>query len=119
LRENRQGQQSHHGRSRFIKTAVLRGQLLHDALYTAAEKAVGKGLPEHIRDDLKSDLIEAVLLKEFPLQDMPLYVAEFMTAHNRGVGSCGARSLDEKIFEDGDTTFVDRLTTDDASSYAD
>jgi hypothetical protein len=101
------------------QSTVLRGQLLHDALYAAADSAVNRGLPDHVRDDIKSDLIEAVLLGEFPLEEMPLYVREYTAAHNRRQGTFTAWSLDQTLNDDSDMTFVDRLTTDDASNYAD
>jgi hypothetical protein len=98
-----------------FQTAVLRGQLLQDELYRAAEAAVGRGLPEHTRDDVKADLIEAVLLDSFPIEEMAEHAAAFVTAHHRRMETYRSKSLDETLSDDNDMTFLDRLTTDDYS----
>jgi hypothetical protein len=100
------------------QTAVLRGQLLQDELYRAADAAVGRGLPEHTRDDVKADLIEAVLLKSFPIEEMAEHAAAFVTAHDRRMETYRSASLDQTLSGDSDMTFLDRLTTD-AYGYAD
>jgi hypothetical protein len=115
-RENRPAARK--SRRPVYQTAVLRGQLLQEELYRAADAAVGHGLPEHIRDDVKSDLIEAVLLNSFPIEEMAERAAAFVTAHNRRMETYSSKSLDQPLSEDTEMTFLDRLTTD-AHDYAD
>jgi hypothetical protein len=97
-------------------TAMLRGQLLQDELYRAADAAVSRHLPD--RDDVMADLIEAALNGAIQVGDMALQAAEFVTAHNRRIGFAKALSLDAKVSDDGDATFIESLTSDDYS-YAD
>jgi hypothetical protein len=104
----------HHDAARPVYgTAMLRGQLLQDELYRAANAAVGEFLPD--RDDVIADLIEAALSGSVPIDDMASYEAEFASDHNRRMGFKKALSLDAKVSDDGDETFIERLTSDDYS----
>jgi hypothetical protein len=95
------------------ETAVLRGQLLQDELYRAANAAVGEWLQD--RDDIITDLIEAALNGSIPIEEMKLHAGEFVTAHNRRIGFARALSLDAKVSDDSDSTFIESLTSDDYS----
>jgi hypothetical protein len=98
------------------ETAVLRGQLLQDELYRAANAAVGQWLQD--RDDIIADLIEAALNGSIPIEGMKLHAGEFVTAHNRRIGFARSLSLDAKVSDDSDSTFIESLTSDDYN-YAD
>ena len=100
------------------QTAVLRGRLLQEELYLAADRAVPKFLPDDERDDFKSDLIEGVLLGDFTLEEMSSRFKEFRALRDLRLGTYKTDSLDAKVTEEGDLAFIDRLTTEDYS-YAD
>jgi hypothetical protein len=106
------------GSRRVYQTAVLRGRLLQDELYRTADLAVPRGLQDHIRDDVKSDIVEAVLDGSLRLEDISREVGKYIAAHFARFSSYKFRSLDQTLFDDDDMTFIDRLTTDDFS-YAD
>jgi hypothetical protein len=97
-----------------FQTAVLRGQLLKDELYSAANKAV-KLAPGDDRDDIIADICEAVLCGELALEEIEGHAGEYVSAHFGRLNSHKFESLDQKLFEDGDMTRGDRLTTDDYS----
>jgi hypothetical protein len=106
------------GSKRVYQTAVLRGRLLQDELYRTADLAVSRGLQDHIRDDVKSDIVEAVLDGSLRLEDISREVGKYIAAHFAKFSSYKFRSLDQTLFDDDDIAFIDRLTTDDFS-YAD
>lgn len=93
---------------------ALRGQLDPDQLYRAAEAAVSRHhLLPHVRQDVMSDLAEAILRGDFGLEDVGEYVADFISDHNRRSETFKSSSLDATMSDDSDMTFLDRLSTDD------
>lgn len=103
----------------LLPAGQLRGQLFFDELYSASYAAVSKrGLFENDRDDVISDMIEAVLRGSMHEDEIGGRAKEFVTAHNRRSETYKFRSLDQTVSEDSDTAFID-LVTADASGYGD
>lgn len=89
-----------------------------DTTIERIQRAIGRRLPRDIADDAVSDLYLAVLSGEVDLERIE---SESRRFGNRVVGEFaskwGARSLDERLFDDGDSTLLDRLVDDSASGW--
>lgn len=93
----------------------LRGSLLQHEAYRIADKFIPRYYEQADRDDIKSDIVEAVLAGEFSSEEIGENARWFIREHFRhGVFSSGKfGSLDEPFFEDSDVALIDLLTADD------
>jgi hypothetical protein len=89
--------------------------LLRQEAYRVADRFVSRGYERADRDDIKQDIVAAVLAGEFSVDEIGENAKWFVSDHFRsGVFSSGRFStLDAPIFEDSDVAYVDRLSTDD------
>lgn len=91
--------------------------LLQQDAYRTADRFVPRHYYREDRDDIKQDIVAAVLAGEFELEAIGENAGWFISQHFRG-GVFSSRkfsSLDAPIFDDSDVAFVDRLTSDDYS----
>lgn len=92
---------------------VFRAQLLENQLYAAAADAVPRGLPPHLRDEVISDIVLAVLEGEITFAEIRPSAREYLTRHRRLFGDHGTVSLDATIpGTDGAVRYIDRLPSD-------
>ncbi|WP_157158125.1 hypothetical protein [Bradyrhizobium genomosp. III] len=92
--------------------------LQHDA-YRVADGFVPRHFDRADRDDIKSDIVAAVLSGEFSVDEIGENAGWFISEHSRnGIFTSGKiGSLDEPFFEDGSGALIDRLSIDTASHY--
>jgi hypothetical protein len=95
------------------KATTLKERLLQDQLYSAANNAVPQWLDD--RDDIITDIVEAVIFGDLGFDEIEDRADEYESAHLARFSSRKFESLDERLFEDGEMTRGDRLTTDDYS----
>jgi hypothetical protein len=93
---------------------VLNKQLMGDAIYAAAFKALPKTLPSDVRDAVISDIYMAVMEDRLAIGDIAKRSPEFVKGYWRQFGHQGRVSLDELVFEDGARTRLDDVTYEDA-----
>ena len=89
-----------------------RSVLLSNELYAQVNRAVSKKLDPDAREDVISDIVEAVLAGRIAEADIAAKCSEFATAHNRLFSKYRNKSLDAPIFDDRALNILDRLTTD-------
>ncbi|MBM7483336.1 hypothetical protein ACVWWI_003348 [Bradyrhizobium sp. USDA 3686] len=91
--------------------------LLQQEAYRVADGFVPRHYDRSDRDDIKQDIVAAVLTREIEIDEIGENAKWFISEHFRGgVFSSGKfASLDAPVFEDSDVAFVDRLSSDDYS----
>ncbi|UFW75492.1 hypothetical protein [Bradyrhizobium sp. WU425] len=91
--------------------------LLQQEAYRIADGFVPRHYDRSDRDDIKQDIVAAVLTHEIEIDEIGENAKWFISEHFRGgVFSSGKfASLDAPVFEDSDVAFVDRLSSDDYS----
>ncbi|MBP1091929.1 hypothetical protein [Bradyrhizobium diazoefficiens] len=91
--------------------------LLRDEAFREAERCVPRRYERQDRDDIKQDIVVAVLCGELAVDEIAAYAQWFASEHFRGgVFSSGKfHSLDAAVYDDGDVAYVDRLSSDDYS----
>jgi hypothetical protein len=98
-------------------TGQLGFLLLQQDAYRIADKFVPQHYAREDRDDIKSDIVAAVLAREFEVEEIGDNASWFISEHFRGgVFSSGKfSSLDAPVYDDSSLTYVDRLSSDDFS----
>lgn len=76
---------------------VLKAALSQDALYAAAAGAVPRTMPDHVRDDIISEIVIAVLEGDMTVADISDNVKRFVTAYWSGRDFHRTVSLDATI----------------------
>ncbi|TGN75949.1 hypothetical protein EOW77_0032285 [Bradyrhizobium yuanmingense] len=108
---------SRRGRSKAIERpdGQLARLLLQQDAYRIADKFVPRHYDRADRDDIKSDIVMAVIAGEFALDEIGENARWFISEHFRGGIFSSGRfgSVDAPIFSDSDTPLVDRLSSDD------
>lgn len=94
---------------------VLTQQLLGDAIYAAAFKAVPRTLPSYVRDDVISEIVLAVIEERIAAGDIAKRAQEFVKGYWREFGHMRRVSLDQLAYGEGRTTVGDNLTYDDVA----
>ncbi|TFV71686.1 hypothetical protein E4K64_25500 [Bradyrhizobium frederickii] len=91
--------------------------LLQQDAYRMADKFVPRHYAREDRDDIKSDIVAAVLARELEIDEIGDNASWFISEHFRGgVFSSGKfSSLDAPVYDDSSLTYVDRLSSDDYS----
>lgn len=91
--------------------------LLQQDAYRIADKFVPRQYAREDRDDIKSDIVAAVLAREIAVDEIGENASWFISEHFRGgVFSSGKfSSLDAPVYDDSSLTYVDRLSSDDYS----
>lgn len=90
------------GISRIASTEARNSRLLQNELYSAAWAAVPAGLPQHVRDDVISEIVLAVLMEEIRLDQIKASAPKFMAQHYKmHPAKFGPISLDAPAFRDG------------------
>jgi hypothetical protein len=88
-----------------------------DNLYARVNGAVPSRMDPEARDDVISDIVEAVLAGRLAEDQITARCAEFVAAHNRMFSRFNAVSLDAPIFDDRSHSMLDNLTTDPACQW--
>jgi hypothetical protein len=98
-------------------TGQLGFLLLQQDAYRIADKFVPRHYAREDRDDIKSDIVAAVLARELEIDEIGHNTSWFISEHFRGgVFSSGKfSSLDASVYDDSSLTYVDRLSSDDYS----
>jgi hypothetical protein len=91
------------------------GSLTRNALQEA-EKCIPRYLDRQDREDIKHDIVAAVLAGELAIEEIRGDAAWFKNEHFRGsIDLSRVESLDAPLFDDSPTALIDRLTTDTTS----
>lgn len=109
-------------RSAISARAVYRGlgaqagghlmrHLSQNELFAAVDGVIGRGLEAHVRDDIRSEMILAVLGGEMSEADITRETARaFVSDYHRGAGTWSSRSLDAPAFGDSNRTMHDTMS---------
>lgn len=98
------------GQGRVVDGALMRRQLSQNELYAAVDGVISRGLEPHERDDVRSEMILAVLTGEIGEADITREMARsFVTAYHREAGTWRSHSLDAPTFGDSNRTMHDVL----------
>lgn len=83
-----------------------------------ADRYVPRYLSPQDREDIKHDLVTAVLAGEITIAEVRANVDWYKNEHLRGAIDMGRfESIDAPLFEDSNTGLIDRLSTDATSYY--
>lgn len=93
----------------------LRIQLRLNDMYVAADQALKsyRHLPDYVRDDIRSDMVEAMIDRSLSLEEADERAFEYVEAHNRNFSPHNHKSTDQTLSEDSAETIGNRLTADD------
>ena len=94
-----------------------RSALLSNDLYAQVNRAVSKTLDPDAREDVISDIVEAVLAGRVSETEIAAKCTEFVTAHNRSFSKYRNRSIDAPIIDGRALNILDRLTTDSVALW--
>jgi hypothetical protein len=89
----------------------LRTSLLADDLYGRVNRAVNRRIDPDAREDIVSDIVEAVLSGEVHYDEIERVAREFVTAHFRLHSSLKTKSLDAKVYDNNDLALIDQAST--------
>jgi hypothetical protein len=81
--------------------------------------AIPANLPAQIRDDVIGAMALELVEGKLKTTDVRRRVREFIKAQFRQFGKFGPLSLDARLFEDGNATLLDRLSTEAGTGYWD
>lgn len=99
-------------RARSVAREVQSSRLPPERIMRAAREAVPAGLPDHVRDDVASEMMLAMFEGRLALRDLGRRVREYLAAHYRiHPTRYGPLSLDEPRFEDGRATLGDTIAS--------
>lgn len=81
--------------------AALKRALSKNELYAAVDRVIGRGLDAYVRDEIRSEMILAVLEGEITEAEITSQTARaFVAAHNRSAGAWLTRSMDASLYGD-------------------
>lgn len=96
------------GQGRAIDGVMMRRQLSQNELYAAVDRVLGTGLLPQVRDDVRSEMILAVLEGDLAESEITRQTArEFVTEYHREAGTWRANSMDAPTFSDSNRTMHD------------
>ena len=81
--------------------------------------AVPANLPAQILDDVIGAMALEIVEGKLRPTDIRRRVREYVAAQYRQFGKFGPLSLDARLFEDGNATLLDRLSTEAGTGYWD
>lgn len=95
----------------------LRVYLNLNEYYAIADRALAtyRHMPDYALDDIRSDMVEALINQTLQAEDACDCAFEFVANYNREFSTHRTISTEEKLFDDGTATRGDYLTTDDYS----
>ncbi|MBX3543609.1 hypothetical protein [Chelatococcus sp.] len=96
---------------------ALNAALGQNTLYAVALAAVPRTLPHHVREDVISDLVLAVLEGEIAEADLARVAKSFISKHYRDSGFHTTRSLDAPIPGMDGRTYLDTISTEHAGAF--
>jgi hypothetical protein len=97
-------------RANDVPTFALRSALLTNDLYAAAWNATPRGLPDHLRDDIISDIVMGVLSGDFTADDIPAKAKAIISANRKHNSKWGPLSLDAERFDGSTRTLHDSIS---------
>jgi hypothetical protein len=81
------------------------------------KKALPATLPRHVRDDVTSDIVVAILEGRLQLSQLATKAQKYLAAHNYTFDRFGSFSLDEPIPGTDGLTYSDRLVYEEGESF--
>lgn len=84
---------------RQAAAATTRRRLLESEVYAAADKAVGRGYPPDVREDLVSEIMLAILDGSVALGDVKSAAPRIISAYWRGRDTYRCESMDAFVFD--------------------
>jgi len=88
-------------------------QLRQNDLYATVNRAVSLGLPKHIRDDVISSMVLAVLEGEYTIEEIGRRSREFTSRYHKTMDTYKLKSYDSTI-GDTDLKMIDTFSNEDA-----
>jgi len=95
----------------------LRKQLSSNDIYSAVNAAVSYGVPRHIRDDVISSMVLAVLEGELQIGDVKAKARSYMSAYHRAAETYRTVSADAPSHADNDRSLLDTFSNEDGLYY--
>jgi hypothetical protein len=105
----------HHAEATSRRFQILKAPAIAEHgvdIFSLIRSAVPETLPRQIRDDVIGAMALAVVEGKLRTADICKRVREFIAAQYRQFSKYGPISLDARLFEDGNATLLDRLSTD-------
>jgi hypothetical protein len=87
----------------------LRRKLLDNPIFAAVDAAIPRGLPDFIRDDVRQEMVTAILAGDFPVDEVKAAVADFLSDYYGKHDIWRNVSLDQPLGDGARETFGDRL----------
>jgi hypothetical protein len=112
----------HHAEASARRAQILRAPSIagHGAdIYMLIRSAVPAYLPAQIRDDVIGAMALEIVEAKLRPTDIRRRVREYITAQYRQFSKFGHVSLDARLYDDGNATLLDRLSTDASTGYWD
>ncbi len=92
-------------------------ELMKIDVYAAARRALPRGLPEFVRDDVITEIVLAHLEGSLTLSEVPARASEFLRAYRRDFDQLKTVSLDAPI-PGTDMRYIDRLAAPATEAHA-
>jgi hypothetical protein len=112
----------HHAEASARRAQILRAPSIaeHGAdIFALIRSAVPDYLPAQIRDDVIGVMALEIVEGKLRPADIRRRTREYVAAQFRQFSKFGRASLDARLFEDGNATLLDRLSTDVDTGYWD
>lgn len=112
----------HHAEASSRRAQILRApSIAEDGLdiFNAIRSAVPTTLPAQIRDDVIGKMALEVVEGKLRPTDIRRRVREYVTAQFRQFSKFGSVSLDAHLYDNGNATLLDRLSTEARTGYWD
>jgi hypothetical protein len=112
----------HHAEAAARRTQVLRAPAIdaHGAdIFMLIRSAVPANPPAQIRDDVIGAMALEIVEGKLRPTDIRRCVREYVAVQYRQFSKFGRVSLDARLFEDGNATLLDRLSTEAGTGYWD
>ena len=112
----------HHAEASARRAQILRAPTIAAQgadIFMLIRSAVPANLPVQIRDDVIGAMALQLVEGKLRPTDIRRRVREYVTAQYRQFSKFGPLSLDARLFEDGNATLLDRLSTEAGTGYWD
>jgi hypothetical protein len=112
----------HHAEASTRRAQILRAPYIAahgDDIFSLIRSVVPDTLPLQIRKDVITAMANDVVEAKLRAADIPRRAREYIAVQYRQISKYGSLSLDARLFEDGNATLLDRLSTEASTGYWD
>lgn len=108
-----------HAEATARRFQILRAPAPVDDIFALLRSAVPATLPRQIRDDVIGKMALEIFEGKLRPADIGRRVREYVAAQFREFSNFGRVSLDARLYDDGNATLLDRLSTEACTGYWD